>query len=249
MENFKMTFARYEKKYVITRAQKAKLLALIGSRLIPDAYGESTVCNIYFDTPDYRLIRTSIEKPVFKEKLRIRAYNFPDRQSNAFVEIKRKSDGVVYKRRVLMPYGQAHDYLCEDAPAAEGNSQILREIDYLRSFYGNVQPAVALFYDRMAYYWQENEELRLTFDSNVRYRCENFDLSCGDRGAVNISGEQIILEIKLADAFPLWLSSALDSLGIYPGSFSKYGAAYQDMRQKQKLPEVQLPYLHRVMTA
>ena len=112
-----------------------------------------------------------------------------------------------------------------------------------------MQPAVALFYDRMAYYWRENEALRLTFDSNVRYRCENFDLSCGDRGTVNISGEQIILEIKLADAFPLWLSNALDSLGIYPGSFSKYGAAFQDMQQKRKLPEVQLPYLHRVMTA
>ena len=114
MENFKMTFARYEKKYVITRSQKAKLLALIGSRLTPDIYGESTVCNIYFDTPDYRLIRASIEKPAFKEKLRIRAYDFPDRDSNVFAEIKRKCDGVVYKRRVAMTYGQAFDYLCGD---------------------------------------------------------------------------------------------------------------------------------------
>ncbi len=248
MENFKMTFARYEKKYVITRAQKAKLLALIGSRLTPDAYGESTVCNLYFDTPDYRLIRASLERGVFKEKLRIRAYNFPTRESNAFAEIKRKCEGVVYKRRVALPYGTAFDYLCGDErPPA--NSQILREIDYFRSFYGEIRPAVALFYDRMAYYWKENEDLRLTFDDNVRYRCENVDLSCGDRGTVNISGERIILEIKLIDAFPLWLSEALDSLGIYPASFSKYGAAFQDMQQKQMLPPVQLPYLHRIMTA
>ena len=248
MENFKMTFARYEKKYVITRAQKAKLLALIGSRLTPDVYGESTVCNIYFDTPDYRLIRASIEKPLFKEKLRIRAYNFPDRESNAFVEIKRKCDGVVYKRRVAMPYGQAYDYLCDDVPLQQ-SSQILREIDYLRSFYQDVRPSVALFYDRMAYYWKENPELRLTFDSNVRYRCDHFDLSCGDRGTTDLSGDKVILEIKLADTFPLWLSEALDALDIYPGSFSKYGAAYLDMREKKKLPEVQMPYLHRVMTA
>lgn len=248
MENFKMTFARYEKKYVITRSQKAKLLALIGSRLTPDIYGESTVCNIYFDTPDYRLIRASIEKPAFKEKLRIRAYDFPDRDSNVFAEIKRKCDGVVYKRRVAMTYGQAFDYLCGDVHP-ETDSQILREIDYLRAFYGDVQPSVALFYDRMAYYWKENEDLRLTFDDNVRYRCENFDLSCGDRGTENISGDRIILEIKLIDAFPLWLSEALDSLGIYPGSFSKYGAAFQDMQQKRKLPPVQIPYLHRVLTA
>lgn len=248
MENFKMTFARYEKKYVITRAQKAKLLALIGGRLNPDVYGESTVCNIYFDTPDYRLIRASLEKPAFKEKLRIRAYNFPDRESNAFAEIKRKCEGVVYKRRVLMPYGQAFDYLCGDA-SPEGDSQILREIDYLRRCYGEMQPSVALFYDRMAYYWKENEDLRLTFDSNVRYRCENFDLSCGDRGTTNVSGDSIILEIKLVDAFPLWLSEALDSLGIYPASFSKYGTAFLDMQQKRMLPPVQIPYLHRVLTA
>ena len=243
-----MTFARYEKKYVITRAQKAKLLALIGSRLTPDIHGESTVCNIYFDTPDYRLIRASIEKPAFKEKLRVRAYNFPDRDSNAFVEIKRKCEGVVYKRRVVLPYGLAVDYLSGEEVALR-DSQILREIDYLRSFYGDVRPSVALFYDRMAYYWKENEDLRLTFDSNVRYRSENFDLSCGDRGTTNISDEQIILEIKLVDAFPLWLSAALDSLGIYPASFSKYATAFRDMQQKKLLPPVQIPYLHRIKTA
>ena len=248
MQEFKMTFARYEKKYVITPAQKAKLLALIGNRLTPDIYGESTVCNLYFDTPDYRLIRASLERGVFKEKLRIRAYNFPDRDSNAFVEIKRKCEGVVYKRRISMPYGHALDYLCgSDHPPLD--SQILREIDYFCTCYGNLQPSVALFYDRMAYYWKENEDLRLTFDHNVRYRCESIDLSCGDRGSETIGGKQIILEIKLIDAFPLWLSEALDSLGIYPASFSKYGAAFQDMQQKQKLPPVQIPYLHRVLTA
>ncbi len=243
-----MTFARFEKKYVITRAQKAKLLALIGSRLTPDSYGESTVCNLYFDTPDYRLIRASLERGVFKEKLRIRAYNFPDRDSNAFVEIKRKCEGVVYKRRASMSYGDALDYLCGSGHPST-DSQILREIDYFRSFYGEIQPSVALFYDRMAYYWKENEDLRLTFDDNVRYRCDDFDLSCGDRGAETVSGERIILEIKLVDTFPLWLSEALDSLGIYPASFSKYGTAFQDMQRKKKLPPVQIPYLHRVLTA
>ena len=232
MPEYKTVFARFEKKYVITRAQKARLLALLGGRLTPDAYGQSTVCNIYFDTPDFRLIRNSIEKPQFKEKLRIRAYNYPGKESNAFVEIKRKVGGVVYKRRVSMPYGAALDYLLE-GKQPQNETQIVRELNYFKRFYVDLRPAVALFYDRTAYYGRENSDLRLTFDTDVRYRTEEIDLSLGDGDTQNISDDRIILEIKCADSFPLWLCEALSALQIYPASFSKYGAAYQKIMSQQ----------------
>ena len=116
MKTYKTIFSRYEKKYVITPRQYMLLMQMIGSRLREDDYGKSTVCNIYFDTADYRLIRQSLEKPVFKEKLRLRVYNIPRADSTAFVEIKRKYKGIVYKRRVNLPYADAVDWLCRGRP-------------------------------------------------------------------------------------------------------------------------------------
>jgi len=228
MSTFKTIFSRYEKKYVITAQQYVQLMRLIGNRLRDDEYGKSTVCNIYFDTPDYRLIRASIEKPVFKEKLRMRVYNIPKADSTAFVEIKRKYKGIVYKRRVSMRYDEAVRWLCrgEQPPF---DAQIPKEIEYCRTVYGPLQPKVSLFYDRVAFVGKEDDDLRITFDSNIRYRANRLDLSLGDGGCTRIDDGNIVMEIKCAAAYPLWLSEALSSLSIFPGTFSKYGIAYQQM--------------------
>ena len=228
MQTFKTIFSRYEKKYVITPQQRQQLMARIGDRLREDDYGKSTVCNIYFDTPDYRLIRQSLEKPVFKEKLRLRVYNIPRADSTAFVEIKRKYKGIVYKRRVSMRYDEAVDWLCRGrTPSFEG--QIPHEIEYCRSCYGRLQPKVSLFYDREAFVGKEDDTLRLTFDSNIRFRANRLDLSLGDGGCCRIDGGKLVLEIKCDVVFPLWLSEALSDLSIFPATFSKYGIAYQTM--------------------
>ena len=232
MSTFKTIFSRYEKKYVITKQQHDALMRLIGDRLCDDEYGRSTVCNIYFDTPDYRLIRESIEKPVFKEKLRIRVYNIPRADSTAFVEIKRKYNGIVYKRRVSMRYDEAVAWLCRDEEPPY-DAQIPQEINYCRACYGTLQPKVSLFYDRKAYVGRDDDTLRITFDSNIRYRAERLDLSLGDGGCERIDDGNIVMEIKCAAAFPLWLCEALGSLGIFPATFSKYGIAYQTMMQPQ----------------
>ena len=234
VSTFKTIFSRYEKKYVITPAQYEALLRLVGARLRDDEYGKSTVCNIYFDTPDYRLIRASVEKPVFKEKLRMRVYNIPTAASTAFVEIKRKYKGIVYKRRVSMRYDEAVAWLCRgEKPPLD--AQIPQEIEYCRAVYGPLQPKVSLFYDRVAYVGQEDDSLRITFDSNIRYRATRLDLSLGDGGCTRIDNGNIVMEIKCAAAFPLWLCEALSSLSIFPSSFSKYGTAYQQMMQPQKI--------------
>ena len=222
-------FERLEKKYIITKEQYSFLVQALEERIVPDAFGESTVNNIYFDTPDYRLIRASIEKPtVYKEKLRIRSYGIPDTDSRVFVELKKKYKGVVYKRRVDMTYEQAIDYLYRhcDPPV---KSQVTNEIDSFMAFYKNLRPAVSLFYDRTAYYSKDDPELRLTFDTNIRFRKSQLDLRYGEFGAVIMDKDRYILEIKCIDAMPLWLTRELDRLKIYPSSFSKYGTAYMLM--------------------
>ena len=229
MAGFTKVFERSEKKYIITREQQQALLLALRGRLIPDKFGESTINNIYFDTPDYRLIRASIEKPtVYKEKLRIRSYGHPTASSNVFVELKKKYKGVVYKRRIDMTYLQSILYLCKHQPPPE-ESQVTREIDYFVSFYKKLRPAVSLFYDRTAYYSADDPDLRLTFDTNIRFRNKDFDISKGDYGYLLMGPEQSVLEIKAAGAMPLWLTAELDRLKIFPCSYSKYGNAYKLM--------------------
>lgn len=229
MPELTKVFKRLEKKYIITHEQYQLLVEALEGHIVPDAFGESTINNIYFDTPDYRLIRASIEKPtVYKEKLRIRSYGVPTPESKVFVELKKKYKGIVYKRRVDMTYEEAIRYLYRhEAPPSP--SQVTAEINSFLAFYRKLRPAVSLFYDRTAYYSKDDPELRLTFDTNIRYRNTQLDLSRGDYGTVIMDRSTYILEIKCIDAMPLWLTRELDRLKIYPSSYSKYGTAYKHM--------------------
>lgn len=229
MAKYTNIFKRHEKKYLITRQQYEALVEKLSDYIVPDEFGQSTLNNIYFDTPDYRLIRASIEKPtVYKEKLRIRSYGHPTADSNVFVELKKKYKGIVYKRRVNMTYLQSILYLCKHQPPPEEN-QVTQEIDYFVKFYRGLRPMVSLFYDRIAYYAKDDHDVRMTFDTNIRFRNKDFDISKGDFGYILMDESQMILEIKSALAMPLWLTHALDELKIYPTSYSKYGNAYKLM--------------------
>lgn len=228
MPLYQSVFERYEKKYVITGTQKEKLLAAINGKLVPDEFGESTVCNLYFDTPDYRLIRASMERPVYKEKLRLRSYGIPDENSNAFVELKKKYKGVVYKRRINMTYGEAVDFLCRrNFPRAD--TQVYGEIAYFMGFYRSLRPTVSIFCDRTAYFSSEDRNVRVTFDRNIRFRNQMLDLSTGSQGVKLLDSGLYVMEVKTLGSVPLWFSSALDGLEIYPRAFSKYGKAYEMM--------------------
>ena len=228
MPLYQSVFERYEKKYVITGAQKEKLLSAINGRLVPDEFGESTVCNLYFDTPDYRLIRASMERPVYKEKLRLRSYGIPDENSNVFVELKKKYKGVVYKRRINMTYGEAVDFLCRrNFPRAD--TQVYGEIAYFMGFYRSLRPTVSIFCDRMAYFSSEDRNVRVTFDRNIRFRNQMLDLSTGSQGVKLLDSGLYVMEVKTLGSVPLWFSSALGELEIYPRAFSKYGKAYEMM--------------------
>lgn len=218
-------FKRIEKKYMLTPGQYERLVAAMEPHMAVDQYGLSKICNIYFDTEDDELVRLSNEKPVYKEKLRLRSYGVPGPQDKVFLEIKKKYDGIVYKRRIALKLCEAEDYLLRGVRPAK-DSQILREIDYFIAFHKPV-PKLYLAYDRTAWYGKEDADFRMTFDSRIRSRRDNLFLGCGDAAQELFEQNYWLLEIKTAGAYPLWLASAMSELAIYPVSFSKYGTVYK----------------------
>lgn len=220
------TFQRYETKYMLDEVQYQILMKEMKDRIYPDEFCKSTICNIYYDTPDFRLIRASLDKPVYKEKLRLRSYGVPTPNSKVFLEIKKKYQGIVYKRRVPMTLLEAEQYLSEGICPEKGG-QILREIDWFCKFYRNLEPAVCLCYDREAYVDRENSDLRFTVDTNIRWRREQMELQAGDSGSSLLNEGQHLLELKVPGSMPIWLVQLLENLNINQTSFSKYGAVYQ----------------------
>lgn len=219
-------FKRYEKKYRIHSQEKDDLISLCKEMLVPDIHGKNTICSLYLDTPNHLLIRNSIEAKEYKEKLRIRSYGTPKTDDRIFFEIKKKYEGVVYKRRVSMTLDRAYDYI-ENKNRPE-ESQVMSEIDYAMRFYNQPKPSMLISYEREAYFVHGHPNLRLTFDSSIRYRENDLFLEKGSFGKEILPKDEFILEIKTDGAMPLWLSHALDDLTILPSSFSKYGTSYID---------------------
>ena len=226
-------FERTETKYILTLSQRRALLEKIEQYVKPDEYGESTVCSLYFDTDNHRLIRQSMEKPTYKEKLRLRSYGTPKRDGNVFLELKKKYNGVVYKRRLTLSYNAAMAYIRRGVLPED--SQIMREIDWAMKYYDGIAPKMFIAYDRTAFYSKQDHELRVTFDRNVRFRTDNLDLAKGNYGERILDPSLCIMEIKALSAMPMWLTKALGELKIYPGSFSKYGTAYQLTEQRKMM--------------
>lgn len=225
MSAFQKKFKRIEKKYVIDDVTYQELLKRISDKTVEDKYADSLICNIYFDTPDNLIIRNSIEKPCYKEKLRLRSYGVPDINSTVFLELKKKYKGVVYKRRVDMTLQEANDFLFKGKDIGV-NPQIEKEIRYFIDFYKGIAPAMYLSYSRYALVGADDPSLRITFDSDITYRRENLKLEQGVWGSKLLDSGTKVMEIKIPGSMPLWLSSILDELKIFPCSFSKYGKAY-----------------------
>lgn len=233
-------FQRVEKKYLMTAETYQLFQKEIQDYMQADQYGLHTICNIYFDTIADELIRNSIEKPVYKEKLRLRSYGIPNYNSQVFLEIKRKYKGIVYKRRVAMTLKEASYYL-EHGIRPKNDSQILKEIDYFIKFYKPI-PKLYLAYDRVAFFGKEDNNIRMTIDANIRSRKDDLALEQGDRGELLLEQDMYLLEIKVPNAYPIWLAEILSKLEIYPISFSKYGNIYKQnlLKEKEELRRKQI---------
>jgi SPX domain protein involved in polyphosphate accumulation len=227
-------FKRIEKKYKLSCSVKEQFMSQISNYITADTHtknvGEkNTNVSLYLDTPDFRSIRYSLSPDckIYKEKIRLRSYGLPTDDSTVFLELKKKFNGTGYKRRESMTLKEAYDYIYDDILPFE--SQIMSEIDYCIHFYGGLKPAMRIAYDREAFYAKDNQNLRFTFDSNIRYSNKELDLRKDFIGTKILSDENVILEIKSDGAMPMWLVKALSDFNIMPTSFSKYGTAYKSL--------------------
>lgn len=225
---YQAVFKRYEIKYMLTVEQKNRILEAMEPYMSLDRYGRTTIRNIYFDTDNYRLIRRSIEKPLYKEKLRVRSYQTADASSPVFVELKKKYKSVVYKRRISMTEPEAMAWICKREPPPK-QTQITREIDYFCDFYGQMRPAVFLSYEREAFYAKDGGEFRVTFDDNVLCRRSDISLCSEPYGDRILDDGRVMMEIKCSEGMPLWMTHALAEQRVFKTSFSKYGIAYQTL--------------------
>ena len=236
---YQSVFKRYEIKYMVTAEQKERILKAMMSHMEMDKFGRSTVRNIYFDTDDFVLARHSIARPDFKEKLRVRCYSKADADSTVFVELKRKYDGVVYKRRIGMREADAMRWMAgsEDPSAMSrltaGSPQVTNEIEYFKDMYNGLKPVLYLSYDREAYRMKSGAdaidggaEFRVTFDCNIRCRENDLTLRSEAYGTDMLDQGMFLMELKCPGAIPLWMTEVLSAEHIYKTSFSKYGNAY-----------------------
>lgn len=224
---------RYELKYLLDADQTEFLRKRLKGRMEADQYGKTSIASLYYDTPTYQLIRTSVEKPEFKEKIRLRSYGLATEESPVFLELKRKAYGIVYKRRV-----QTTIPLVKKFFSGEGDicapGQINKEITVFRDHYKTLVPACMIIYDRTAYF-EPGGDLRLTIDENPRYRTNDLTLTKSMDGISLLDEGWTVLEIKVQDAVPLWLCEILSAGGIRKGSFSKYGEAYRQQLAKAQI--------------
>lgn len=234
---YQNVFKRYEIKYLITKSQQDIILEAMKPYMSIDKYGKTTIRNIYFDTDNYLLIRRSIEKPIYKEKIRIRSYKNTKDDNLIFVEMKRKYKGEVYKRRISLKEDIAYNWVTGKIPNPN-TDQISNEIDYFIKYYDKLKPAIFLSYDRVAYYDNEDINFRVTFDENILCRDYDYSFEIEPSGNNILPDGYILMEIKSGGSIPLWFVSILSKLKVYKTSFSKYGNAYQKILfNKNKVEE------------
>lgn len=223
---FQNVFKRYELKYMLTTKQKEKVLDSMQEHMTLDKYGRTTIRNLYYDTDTYLLIRRSIEKPLYKEKIRIRSYSRTMSDSTVFVELKKKYKHVVYKRRISMPNNEATEWL-SGVKQGVNNTQISEEIDYFVQLYGTLKPTVFLSYEREAYYCNNGSDFRVTFDDNILCRQNDLSLESEVYGESILPKGMVLMEIKCSGGVPLWMTQVLSRERIFKTPFSKYGTAYK----------------------
>lgn len=229
------TFKRREMKFLLDERQYNEVLSAVGDFMTEDDFGLHTIMNIYLDNRNNDLIRSSLGKPIYKEKVRLRCYgNQADDNSEAFLEIKKKYRGLTYKRRLERPYKELFDYIT-DGSAPQTRGQVFEELDYLIKRM-SLKPKIVICYDRRAFYGNSDREFRLTMDGNIRFRRNALDLREGDGGERLLAQPFRVMEVKSVGAIPLELVRVLSRLKIYHGSFSKYGSIYSnEVRQNFKM--------------
>ena len=243
-------FAREEKKFLLTKQQAELLKEYFDEYLKKDVFHQYKICNIYYDTRNFDMFRRSCEKPVYKEKLRLRTYGTPKLTDEAYLEVKKKYKGTVYKRRMQLPLQEAY-CMIDDNMQREAEDINEKEIRYLLERY-DVIPQVYLSYEREAYVWHDNKDFRITFDYDMKYRMEQVGLEHGDEGQQILEDDFVLMELKCSQNLPYEFVRLLNEWEIFPRSFSKIGYVYNHYivpNMKQQYGEEYLEKLSQVAFA
>ncbi|WP_142826013.1 polyphosphate polymerase domain-containing protein [Planococcus soli] len=222
-------FCRKEQKYLISKEQYNRLIEEMGNRMRSDKNGDNgkyTVTSLYFENEAKQIYFETKNKLQYRQKLRLRVYGDTDLAGTAFFEVKQKHKDVVNKRRAVIPLAEAYRYLKEGSKGGldhfhVSNRQVLKEIDYFINYYG-LQPEMIVSYDRHALHGVDDEDLRITFDFNLRCRNQDLHLEHGTYGDPFIDLNLVVLEVKVDHSVPLWLVRILQSLDCEQRSASKF---------------------------
>ena len=237
MKDYIKVFKRIEQKYMLKKSGFEKVIKILEPKMEKNKYYESKILNIYFDTDNFDIATQTIDKAKYKEKLRLRSYLVPKSENDdVFFELKRKCTGVVSKRRITLSLKEYEKYLKSGKICENENMQIFKEIDYTKKT-KDLKPKMMVAYDRLSYYLKEDENTRITFDFNLRYREEMLDLKFGDAGHKFFDEDIIIMEVKTLSSLPIWFVKLMNNNKFYPSSFSKYGEIYKKQILQNKLKE------------
>ena len=239
------SFKRFEKKFILTAEQYNKLLPILLDYMNLDKHckvGQNyNIYNIYYDTLNNDVIRHSISKPYYKEKLRLRSYNIPNSlDDKVFLELKKKINGIVNKRRVVMTLGEVYEFLeNRKKPNFDDyeNNQVIREIEYYLSK-NKVYPNVYIGYSRKALFGKDDKEFRVTFDNEITARRNDLYLTSGCFGYDILGENKYLMEVKFLGSIPLWFTKILSDLKIYNTHYSKYGTEYMMYCSNNKVEKV-----------
>ena len=219
-------FNRVEKKYILNKEQFEIIKNNISKQMKLDKHhkGEYTISSIYLDTDNFDLIRKSMEKPIYKEKVRLRSYGVPKISDKVFLEIKKKYNKIGNKRRIELELKEAYEFI---KGKINIDSQIGKEIKYILEK-NKLKPKIYIAYDRLAF---EENSFRITLDYNIRYRIEDIKLENGDSGKL-LNKDIFIMEAKALNSYPNWFIEMLSNKKIYPNSFSKYANIYKKLKKE-----------------
>ena len=218
------TFRRREKKFLLDQTQYQHFLEQTSPFLKRAEYFESVIQSVYYDTQTDALIRRSIERPLYKEKLRVRKYLGTENDPLVYIELKKKFEGIGYKRRALADWNELNEkglsgcsYSCE---------QIGKEIRQFAKVYPDLHPRMRIKTTRHSYVDKEDPDIRITFDFNVTYSDEDLNILEFNEGKELLPDGTVILEVKVPENLPLRYTKILTGEKIYRRPFSKYGTAY-----------------------
>ncbi|MCK9857743.1 polyphosphate polymerase domain-containing protein [Paenibacillus sp. ATY16] len=237
-------FNRYESKYLMDSQSFHEIYNRLLDYMELDEYNKNdqfySISNLYFDTDQHSIIRNSLAKPKYREKLRLRAYGVPKPDAKVYLELKKKVCGLVNKRRTGLTLDEAYEFVrtgVEPEPKPYMNKQVIQEIKYFLGRY-ELQPKVYLAYDRIAMFCKNNRDLRITFDTNIRSRRYDLKLEAGDHGELLMAKDQWLMEVKAEKTVPVWLAQLLSELGMFRTGFSKYGNEYRmNIRHEERIKE------------